>query len=377
MDPRIKELKKLIPKVSFLFFRCKNEKHIFASEEPYENAYKIITELLTENNIYKFYYDYKDYDFTDDPNNKVFKPLFKGCKLTLSNKDGYFNATLITKKVHIDFEYFYNTRIASIILSVLEAIERINDFKDFKYISMDFIENLSSGGDDDYAPTGLYYVAPKIDNFICQKKNTDISRYIFQNFLDFFLDCRRYNRGDKRCKFEIIDAHSFSKKYSYAIELKHPITNKVLYIDFKCFSTQKDNYEYHSYYTYNLEKYRKYEDDYDVFEQFAKNKIKFNLIDVLDWYYSLTDDIYIDLNCPYSEKEDVKALGGRWNPIKKKWYILNTKNNIDKCSRWIPDDNKEIYKCLCGISMFSSCIERHQHSYKHLLYEITQMIISS
>lgn len=27
------------------------------------------------------------------------------------------------------------------------------------------------------------------------------------------------------------------------------------------------------------------------------------------------------LNCPYAEKEECKALGGKWDPFKKKWYV--------------------------------------------------------
>jgi len=34
------------------------------------------------------------------------------------------------------------------------------------------------------------------------------------------------------------------------------------------------------------------------------------------------------LNCPYSEKEECKKLGGKWDPFRKKWYVpegLDTK----------------------------------------------------
>ncbi len=32
------------------------------------------------------------------------------------------------------------------------------------------------------------------------------------------------------------------------------------------------------------------------------------------------------LNVPYSEKDAVKALGGRWDPTKKKWYVPANKD---------------------------------------------------
>ena len=30
-------------------------------------------------------------------------------------------------------------------------------------------------------------------------------------------------------------------------------------------------------------------------------------------------DIY--LRCPFREKDDCKALGGRWDPDRKKWFV--------------------------------------------------------
>lgn len=39
------------------------------------------------------------------------------------------------------------------------------------------------------------------------------------------------------------------------------------------------------------------------------------------------------LNVSYAEKDEVKALGGRWDPAKKKWYVPG---NIDLAAfaRW-------------------------------------------
>jgi len=33
------------------------------------------------------------------------------------------------------------------------------------------------------------------------------------------------------------------------------------------------------------------------------------------------------LNCPFSEKDDCKALGGRWDNEERKWYVPS---NLDR-----------------------------------------------
>ena len=40
------------------------------------------------------------------------------------------------------------------------------------------------------------------------------------------------------------------------------------------------------------------------------------------------------LNVPYSEKDDAKSSGAKWNPAIKKWYVEN-KENYYKFIRWI------------------------------------------
>ena len=40
------------------------------------------------------------------------------------------------------------------------------------------------------------------------------------------------------------------------------------------------------------------------------------------------------LNVPFSEKDECKALGGKWNPREKKWYVPNGVN-VDNFSKWI------------------------------------------
>lgn len=45
------------------------------------------------------------------------------------------------------------------------------------------------------------------------------------------------------------------------------------------------------------------------------------------------------LKVPYSEKDDAKKLGARWNPEKKSWYVENV-NNLLLFKKWLPDLKK-------------------------------------
>lgn len=40
------------------------------------------------------------------------------------------------------------------------------------------------------------------------------------------------------------------------------------------------------------------------------------------------------LKVPYAEKDEAKALGARWNPTRKCWYIPDGKDNAP-FARWI------------------------------------------
>jgi hypothetical protein len=44
----------------------------------------------------------------------------------------------------------------------------------------------------------------------------------------------------------------------------------------------------------------------------------------------------INLVTPFAEKDAVKALGARWDPAKKVWYI-NDIADLTPFARWIPD----------------------------------------
>lgn len=61
------------------------------------------------------------------------------------------------------------------------------------------------------------------------------------------------------------------------------------------------------------------------------------------------------LNVPYSEKDDAKSLGAKWNPIIKKWYVEN-KENYYKFIRWIePYGNMVIIDELYLIEGVKKC----------------------
>lgn len=43
------------------------------------------------------------------------------------------------------------------------------------------------------------------------------------------------------------------------------------------------------------------------------------------------------LDVPYSEKDEVKALGAKWEPQKKKWFVTDSKDYIN-FTKWMPAD---------------------------------------
>jgi hypothetical protein len=47
----------------------------------------------------------------------------------------------------------------------------------------------------------------------------------------------------------------------------------------------------------------------------------------------------INLVTPFAEKDTVKALGARWDPVKKVWYITDVAD-LTPFVRWIPDMEK-------------------------------------
>ena len=50
----------------------------------------------------------------------------------------------------------------------------------------------------------------------------------------------------------------------------------------------------------------------------------------------LTTDF--DLLCPFAEKDECKALGGRWSPERKKWYVPSG-IPLERFTKWLPKSN--------------------------------------
>ena len=47
----------------------------------------------------------------------------------------------------------------------------------------------------------------------------------------------------------------------------------------------------------------------------------------------------INLNCPFAEKDEAKALGARWDSERKVWYIKDVRD-LNPFAKWIPILNR-------------------------------------
>ena len=45
--------------------------------------------------------------------------------------------------------------------------------------------------------------------------------------------------------------------------------------------------------------------------------------------------VRFDLDCPFSQRDDAKALGARWDPTNKTWYVPAGKD-LRPFRRWLP-----------------------------------------
>lgn len=52
-------------------------------------------------------------------------------------------------------------------------------------------------------------------------------------------------------------------------------------------------------------------------------------------------NIPLYLNVPYSQKEEAKKLGAKWNPDNKKWYYTGSPENYIKFAKWLFDVKKQ------------------------------------
>lgn len=62
------------------------------------------------------------------------------------------------------------------------------------------------------------------------------------------------------------------------------------------------------------------------------------LQDIIEWYKSTSasfSKVKLYLKVSFSEKDNVKALGARWDIDKKKWYVSDIACNREKFSKWI------------------------------------------
>ena len=48
------------------------------------------------------------------------------------------------------------------------------------------------------------------------------------------------------------------------------------------------------------------------------------------------------LNVPFSQKEEAKALGAKWNPGVKKWYVNCSCEDYDKYAKWLLNGNNSV-----------------------------------
>lgn len=48
-------------------------------------------------------------------------------------------------------------------------------------------------------------------------------------------------------------------------------------------------------------------------------------------------DMRTNLQVPFAEKDQAKALGARWDPAKRVWYVQNA-SDLSAFSRWLPQD---------------------------------------
>ena len=74
-------------------------------------------------------------------------------------------------------------------------------------------------------------------------------------------------------------------------------------------------------------------------------------------------NVRVYLSVPYSEKEEAKALGCRWDSDRKKWYCIDSnygKSNISDCLELWGED---AYKIINGETIMIDEIHPHNRGY--------------
>ena len=59
------------------------------------------------------------------------------------------------------------------------------------------------------------------------------------------------------------------------------------------------------------------------------------------------------LNVPYAEKEEAKALGARWDPMRRKWYLTD-RRQYARCAKWI-EGNTVVCGCIYIVEGKRTC----------------------
>lgn len=54
----------------------------------------------------------------------------------------------------------------------------------------------------------------------------------------------------------------------------------------------------------------------------------------------------VDLNVPFSERNEVKKRGAKWDIARKVWYVVDAEN-LEQFLRWIPSHLKKPHKSAC------------------------------
>ena len=54
------------------------------------------------------------------------------------------------------------------------------------------------------------------------------------------------------------------------------------------------------------------------------------------------EEMRVNLNVPFSEKDEAKRLGARWDPAARTWYVKNIEN-LTPFLQWIPGYFKKPY----------------------------------
>ena len=80
----------------------------------------------------------------------------------------------------------------------------------------------------------------------------------------------------------------------------------------------------------------------------------------------------INLNCPYSEKDQAKSLGARWDASRKTWYIVDVED-LSPFLKWLPKTKvKKPLQTGGEIKFLCSCATPPWEDCEHTLGEVEE-----